>query len=255
MTWIEPTFPPLLSGRVVIKGDDPEALAIEGAGSGELGAGDVLWLQDADAAHLAIVLEPDVALRTAAQMLPLAVAAAGDRLSSLTPPQVGVQFRWPATLLLNGAEAGACTLTASSCTAGDVPRWMVVSFWLRMTFDEAAEPGNTPGLTSLGEEGGEELTITDVLDSFSRHFLSNLDSWQNDGLSSIAATWSNRVEGRSEPVMVNHPGTIISATVRGLDEDGNLLVAPADRGHTIALPLLDCVAMDMHPTATSDGPP
>ena len=104
MTLAEPTFPPLLNGRLVVKGDSPGDLAIAGAQRGELGAGDTLWLQDTNQAELAIVLEPDDPLTRSAQMLPLAVAAAGDSLAALTPPQVGVQFRWPGTLLLNGAS-------------------------------------------------------------------------------------------------------------------------------------------------------
>jgi BirA family biotin operon repressor/biotin-[acetyl-CoA-carboxylase] ligase len=243
LTLAEPTFPPLLDGRVVIKGDSPTALAIAGAQSGELGAGDTLWLQDLAQVDVAIVLEPEDPLAKSIQMLPLAVAAAGDCLSSLTPPQVGLQFRWPATLLLNGASAGTCTLTApGDCQASDVPAWMVLNFSLRFSFDETFEPGSTPGITSLVEEGGEELSTVDVLESFSRHFLSLLDTWSNDGFKDIAESWSGRIEGLNETVEIQHPTGTISGQAFGLDEGGNLLVKPHPDGATIGLPLMDCVA-------------
>lgn len=249
MTLAEPTFPPLLNGRVVIKGDSPRDLAVRGAQKGELGAGDTLWLQDTEQAELAIVLEPDDPLSRSAQMLPLAVAAAGDALANLTPPQVGVQFRWPATLLLNGAAAGACSLTIPhDCQPGDTPAWMVLGFSLRFAFEEGHEPGTMPGITSLVEEGGEELTTIDVLDTFSRHFLSLLDTWMNDGFADAVQNWSGRVEGRSETVDVPHPTGAMSGRVLGLDEDGNLLVR-CDDGATAALALLDCLTPASPPEA------
>jgi BirA family transcriptional regulator, biotin operon repressor / biotin---[acetyl-CoA-carboxylase] ligase len=243
LTLAEPMFPPLLNGRVVVKGENPTALAISGAQSGELGAGDTLWLQDLAQVDLAIVLEPDDPLDKSIQMLPLAVAAAGDCLSTLTPPQVGLQFRWPGTLLLNGADVGACALTApDNCEAAAVPAWMVLNFALRFSFDETFEPGSTPGVTSLVEEGGEELSTADVLESFSRHFLSLLDTWSNDGFENIAESWSGRLEGLGEAVEIPHPAGTISGRALGLDEGGNLLVKPDAGDTTVALPLMDCVA-------------
>ncbi len=243
MTLAEPTFPPLLNGRVVIRGDDPRGLAIAGAQTGELGAGDTLWLQDTTQAELAIVLEPEGSLAQSAQMLPLAVAAAGDSLATLTPPQVGVQCRWPATPLLNGADVGKCSLTVpASCQPNDVPAWMVLHCTLRLTFDDAVEPGTTPGITSLVEEGGEELTTVDVLDSFSRHFLSLLDTWTNDGFADVVQNWSSRADGLEHPVELPHPTGAVTARVQGLDEDGNLLVKLAGSEQTTALALLDCLS-------------
>lgn len=240
MTFAEPSFPPLLNGRVVVKGDNPTTLAVAGAQSGELGAGDALWLQDTDTVELAIVLEPDDPLVRAAQMLPLALAAAGDSLATLCPPQVGIHFRWPATFLLNGGAAGGCRLIVpDSCPPDDVPAWMVVSFALRFAFDDVAEPGNTPGVTSLVEEGGEELSTADVLESFARHFLSLLDTWMNDGFADAAENWSARAEGADEDVDIGHAGGTVTGRVLGLDEDGNLLVKAAGGGQTVALALLD----------------
>jgi BirA family biotin operon repressor/biotin-[acetyl-CoA-carboxylase] ligase len=242
LTLAEPSFPPLLDGRVVIKGDNPRELAIAGAQSGELGAGDTLWLQDTTQIEIAIVLEPDDPLSKSIQMLPLAVAAAGDTLAVLTPPQVGMQFRWPATLLLNGASAGNCTLTApADCEAESVPDWMVVNFSLRFMFDETIEPGTTPGITSLVEEGGEELSTIDVLESYSRHFLSLLDTWTNDGFGDVSQNWAGRIEDINESAKLAHPTGTISGRPLGLDEDGNMLAKPDTGVNTIALSLIDCI--------------
>ncbi|MGI9409893.1 MAG: biotin/lipoate--protein ligase family protein, partial [Hyphomicrobiaceae bacterium] len=87
---LEPSFPPLLSGRRAVPGQGPMDGALEGVRGGELGAGDVIWTDSPDMVELAIVLEPDVALARAAQMLPLTMVAAADCIGALAPPQVGV---------------------------------------------------------------------------------------------------------------------------------------------------------------------
>jgi len=242
LTLHEPTFPPLLSGRAVIKGEDPRALAVSGAASGELGAGDALWLQDTTRVELAIVLEPDDALTKAAQMLPLGMAAAGDCLATLAPPQVAVNYRWPGTILMNGGSAGDCTLTApANCQPDEIPRWLVLALSLRFAFDDTNEPGTTPGITSLMEEGIEELTSADVIDSYSRHFLSLLDAWTNDGFSDVSENWAGRLEGLNETVTLEDKAAAIKVRTMGLDEDGNLLAKPTDGSNAIALELLECV--------------
>jgi len=173
-------------------------------------------------------------------MLPLGVAAAGDSLATLTPPQVGVQYRWPATLLLNGAAAGELRLIAPAhCQPEDMPAWLVLHYRLRHAFPEDLEPGAVPGITSLVEEGGDELTTADVLASFARHFLSHLDGWQSDGFQNTAQNWQSRLEGRetADGDVNSHPQ---GGHPLGLDEDGNLLLKQA-AGAIIARPLIDCI--------------
>ena len=242
MTLAEPTFPPLLDGRAVVKGDSPLELAIAGARQGKLGAGDTLWLQDTAQVDIAIVLEPDDPLAKSVEMLPLGVAAAGDCLAALTPPQVAVQYRWPGTILLNGAAVGSCKLVVpTDRKAQDTPSWMVLALTLRFAFDDTHEPGATPGITSLTEEGIEGLTTIDVIESYSRHFLSLLDTWTNEGFAEIAENWTTRLEEQDGTTDIHHPGAPINGKPLGLDENGNLLVSRSAGGNAIALALLDCV--------------
>lgn len=225
----------------MVPGQPVPEQAVEGARTGALGAGDVLWDEDATHAHLAIVLEPDVSLVKAAQMLPLAVAAAGDCIGALAPPQVGVSYRWPATILVNGAPVGELTLAAPRGPADAVPEWIVVAMSLRLRLTGTTEPGEQPDATALAEEGCEELTALDLLGSYARHFMTWLNIWQDDGFRPINLSWTERVEGRQQPVRL--PDTTEDVTVTGMDEDGNLLVKAA---HTPAraLSLLDVIIFD-----------
>ncbi len=241
----EPEFPPLLSGRRVLEGQAVREAAIAGVRGHELGAGDVLWADDPSRVELAIVLEPEVALATAIQMLPLTMCAVGDCIGVLAPPQVGVMFRWPGTLLVNGAAAGEVALDVVDCGEREIPEWMVVAIALRFRHAPgAAEPGHIGAdITALAEEGCEELTPAQLIESTARHFLTWLNIWQDDGFRAVHQSWLERVEGRDEIVAVAGRSSLIyNVSVLGLDEDGNLLVRDGD-GPVTALALRDAVTL------------
>lgn len=226
----DPTFPPLLTGHAV---DPPERAfetACARAASGEAGAGDVLWSRNEARIEIAIVLEPEVGMETAAQMLPLCLVAIGDCLGALTPPQVGVTFIWPNIVCMNGAPAGQFRAAAEPTQGeGDVPNWMVVALELRHQREpEDAEPGETPDRTWLSEEGGGELTHAEIIESYSRHFLTWLNIWNDDGFKPVHDSWIFRAQNKEEEIALTHGGREYEGTIIGLDESGNLLLKDAD---------------------------
>jgi BirA family transcriptional regulator, biotin operon repressor / biotin---[acetyl-CoA-carboxylase] ligase len=244
LTWIdaivEPDFPPLLSGRRIVPGASVLVEAVSGAKAGTLGAGDVLWDSDPTRVAVALVLEPDVALRKAAQMLPLAMVAAADCIGALAPPQVGVMFRWPGTVTVNSATVGEIVAISATDAPDHVPEWLVISMELRMRLPpDADEPGKTPEVTTLADEGCEDLSNLDIMGSFARHFLTWLNIWEDDGFRQINQSWIGRAEGNAAPA--GHRGLGNLATVSGMDEDGNLLVRDRTTGQVHALGLLDVI--------------
>lgn len=235
----DPTFPPLLNGHAVPGTESAFKVACQRAGSGELGAGDVVWSRHVSRVDMAVVLEPEVPLETAVQMIPLSMVAIGDCLGSLTPPQVGVTFSWPGNIRVNGGLAG--TIRAAAAGKGDsnaVPDWMVIGLWLRhRREDNEPEPGDVPEKTWLSEEGCEELTRTDVIESYCRHFLTWLHDWNEDGFRSIHGSWLFRAHDRDEEVSLKLGGKTLKGKVQGLDDNGNLLLTA--NGKTKAAVLID----------------
>jgi BirA family transcriptional regulator, biotin operon repressor / biotin---[acetyl-CoA-carboxylase] ligase len=235
----EPVFPPLLTGRPVEAPRKPFEEACGRADRGELGAGDLLWSRSTARAECALILEPEIPLRRAVQMGPLMQVALADCLGALLPPRVGVQFRWPATLLLNGAKAGETRICSAPARREDVPEWLVVGFSLWLTHDFGGrEPGEALGETSFAEEGAGELTRTAILQSFAAHFLAWLNLWQDDGFRPVHDAWIGRVEGREAPAEIVYGTERIRARALGLDEEAGLIVQP-EAGRTRVLPLLD----------------
>ena len=109
--------------------------------------------------------------------------------------------------------------------AGAVPEWMVLGLWLRHRREDAEpEPGDVPDRTWLSEEGCTELSRTEIIESYTRHFLTWLNSWNEDGFKSIHASWWFRAQERDEEVTVELGGQTLTGVVRGLDDNGNLLL-------------------------------
>ena len=74
---------------------------------------------------MAVVLEPDVPLSRAVQVRHVLAVAFGDAFGAISPPEIGVHYRWPGDLLVNGAKAGAITLDVPAGVAtDDVPPWI-----------------------------------------------------------------------------------------------------------------------------------
>lgn len=222
----EPTFPPLLTGHPVKRPLMPFAHAVAGARAGQLGAGDVVWSRNTSRLDCAIVLEPDVAPERALEMHYLTMVAFGDALGALAPPEVAVTYDWPATLRVNGGIAGGFR-TAMAKRRDDIsaPDWLVVGVSLAMRGDlSILDPGRDRDHTNLDEEGCAEVDRTSLLDSFCRHFLTWIHTWEEDGFKPVHEAWLFRADGYREEITLAYEGREIKGTFIGLDDHGNLLL-------------------------------
>lgn len=239
----EPRFPPLLAASAASAPDTARASAIRAAAAGKLGAGDVVWSRHTAVAEMAIVLEPEVALERAQQMLPLVHVALGDALGLLAPPQLPITWRWPFAIEVNGAKAGEAFIAAATCPPEAVPDWLVVGFALRLLHeDRSREPGETPDLTALREEGAGDIERNALLEAFAGFFLTRLDTWTDRGFRPIHDDWLYRASGREAPVTFETPQGRVRGKLIGLDEAAGAIIKPADGGPARVLALRDELA-------------
>ena len=235
-----PTLPPLLNGIAVPAGE-PFAVARAGAASGSAGAGDVFWSTSVADMKVAVVLEPDVDTANAMQMLFTTMVAIGDALGALAPPELGIYYRWPGGILINGARVGNVRVALpEDVDATATPDWMVVSLDMRIHGDpDDPDPGLDTENTSLYEEGGIEVTRTDLVESFCRHFLVWVNDWQTDGFKAIHELWTGRYVGLDKTVDLEFAGERHSGAFVGLDDLGNLLYRP-EGGDIRSLDVIGC---------------
>lgn len=238
----DPTFPPLLRGIALDGGDRPFERACAAARDGTGHGGDVFWARSVSDFELAIALEPEVAASRSLQMMLALMVAFGDAFGSIGPPEIGLFYRWPGGLVVNGALVGdVCAALPRGTEAGEEPDWLIVGLNVRMKRRSLdAEPGHDLENTTLEDEGCADLTLTGLVESVSRHFLVWVHTWQEDGFGPVHDAWMARAEGHREEISVSHAGGRYEGRFVGIDDEGSMLLKPAE-GESVALRLMDGV--------------
>ncbi len=214
-----PAFPPLIAGHPVAASGDAFQAALDAVKAGTASAGDLFWSEAVNRLDFALVLEPEVEALRAVQAHLVVMVAFGDALGAIAPPVTAVHYRWPGTLLINGAAAGEVRTALSATGEGESAAYMVTG--VTLAIQPAAtrdEPGLRPDTTSLWDEGCGDIDRTLLIESITRHILTWIDTWENEGFRPVHEMWCGRIEeadGETAP----------ADRSMGLDEDGNLLVA------------------------------
>lgn len=237
MTGMDPAFPPLINGIATRSDENPLQVACTSAEAGVAEAGDLFWSPSEARLIAALVLEPDITVAEALEAGYIAMVAFGDCLGALAPPEVGVMYRWPSVILVNGAVAGTVSIRSpGDCAPGHVPDWMVVGLRADISPQEGQpEPGQFPDRTTLWDEGCGELTRTQLLESFARHLKTWFHRWEVDGSRPVREAWLARSSKPGETVRFLSGGQDREGTFLGLDEAGNLLAKCGDETITASL--------------------
>lgn len=168
----------------------------------ERGAGTLVHVGRFDVVEFALVLEPEEPLRGARRALYAGMTGLCDALISAAEPETMVEILWPDAIRVNGGMVGGGRLGwPQGVGEDDVPPWLVFGAMIRLQPDTHREPGLNPGITSLAEEGfggfaeegGGGLVPRRVIESFARHFMVALDSWQESGFAAVAKTYLERL--------------------------------------------------------------
>jgi hypothetical protein len=177
----------------------------------EAGAGTFVHVGRYDLVEFAVVLEPEEALVSARRAFFAGMSAVADAIAAHCPPEKAVVFRWPDTILYDGALIGGGRLGwPEECPEDAVPDWLVFGAQLiaaRLMVDES---GLAPDSTSLEEEGFAEPQA--LMESFARHLMLHVDAWMNRGFRKVADPYLARLERGK------------AGERRGIDGNGDLLV-------------------------------
>jgi biotin-(acetyl-CoA carboxylase) ligase len=103
------------------------------------------------------------------------------------------------------------------------PAWMTVNAAL---FVGPHPPDHSlpVSITSLADEGCVEVTVRDLLESFSRHFLTWTNRWTDDGFDPVRAMWLRHCYKPAGKVDFSLGDHAIAGVLSGIDDDGALLL-------------------------------
>lgn len=242
----EPVFPPLLSGERVAGRVDPMMKAVAACAAG-VDAGAIFWSEREDALSAAIALAPEAPLEQSMAMVLVAANGLSDALGALIPPEVAVTWDWPDGLRVNGARCGVLRAESDGRAPAAQPNWLAIGLTVQiqpLVRPDGAEPGETPDLTALWEEGCVDIDACGLLESWSRHMLVWTNRWLDEGFRPVYDNWIGRAERRGEEVAFRYGGARRSGLFLGLDDTGAMLLKTGET--TEALPLS---AMLDHPAA------
>jgi biotin-(acetyl-CoA carboxylase) ligase len=183
--------PPFTPVRLRELGD---AFAHATAIAPEQGAGTLVYVGRFDLAEFAIVVEPDEPLAQARRVFYAGMLALADALSSYALPETSVTIGWPDSLSVNlGLVGGGRLGWPQGIGEDETPPWLVFGAMIRTVSMTDAEPGLNPLVTALEEEGFSEGLSNNVVESFARHFMLAIDSWQESGFGAVAKNYLARL--------------------------------------------------------------
>jgi biotin-(acetyl-CoA carboxylase) ligase len=178
------------------------------------GAGTLVFVGRFDLAEFALVLEPDEPLRLARRTIYAGMAALADAIAVLAPPETPVAIEWPDTVRINlGLVGGGRLAWPAGADENQPPDWMVFGGMIRLVSLADGEAGLRPLSSALEEEGFSDLAAERLLETFARHFMVTLDTWQEQGFAGVARAYLPYLAADGE-----------SGVRRQIDENGDLLV-------------------------------
>ncbi|MEP7031372.1 MAG: biotin/lipoate--protein ligase family protein [Pseudolabrys sp.] len=158
------------------------------------GAGTLVYVGRFDLAEFALVLEPDEPLAQARRSFYAGMVALADALAAHAQPETSITFDWPDAISINGGLVGGGRLAwPRGAKEDETPPWLVFGAMIRTVSMTGIEPGLNPLSTALEEEGFTEVLSNEVVESFARHFMVAVDSWQEHGFKAVAKEYLARL--------------------------------------------------------------
>jgi biotin-(acetyl-CoA carboxylase) ligase len=158
------------------------------------GAGTLVYVGRFDLAEFAVVLEPTEPLAQGRSVFYAGMAALADAIAAAAPPETAIHIEWPDALYVNWALVGGGRLAWPAETgAGNVPEWLVFGAMIRTASSTEADPGLTPDLTALDEEGFAEISSNSIIEGFARNLMLLLSDWQEGHFTAVRKSYFERL--------------------------------------------------------------
>jgi hypothetical protein len=208
----------------------------------EEGAGTLVHVGRFDLAEFAVVLEPEEPLRTARRALYAGLCALADALAVHAPPEKPISFDWPDAVRVDGGLVGGVRLAwPQGADEGAPPDWLVLGAMIRTVSLGEEEAGVRPLSSALEEEGFDDLGSGALVESFARHLMVAIDTWQEQGFGAVAKNYLARLSPEK-------------GLRRDIDVSGDLLVRRVGKTETERRSLAQALAAPSWLDPTTGGP-
>jgi len=177
------------------------------------GAGTLVHVGRFDLAEFAVVLEPDEPLATARRAFYAGMSALADALAAHAPPEKPITIDWPDAIRIDqGLIGGGRLAWPDDAVENEPPAWLIFGAMIRTVAMGEDEPGLRPLSSALEAEGFDDLGSGRLVESFARHLMVAIDTWQEKGFGETTNSYLARLA----------PAT--SGVRRDLAENGDLIL-------------------------------
>jgi BirA family transcriptional regulator, biotin operon repressor / biotin---[acetyl-CoA-carboxylase] ligase len=177
------------------------------------------WSSPEGNVYASLILRPECATATAAQLSFAAAGALADALQPLLPEAVCC-CKWPNDVLIDDRKVAGILLESETDGSGGL-EWLVLGIGINVLHypSDAEFPA-----TSLRNEGGRLDQPGPVLVRFIQAFSTWYDVWRKDGFDPIREGWLQTARGIGGPITVRLEKQTLAGTFADLDSDGALLL-------------------------------
>lgn len=165
-----------------------------------------------------IIMRPDLPIREASKLTLMAASAFAKALNERNIP---VDIKWPNDLLINGKKIGG--ILTEMQTEGDRIQAVILGFGINVNSDTIPVELRHRA-TSLYLETGEEYHRSELLAQLLVALETEYDRFLTDGFSPIRDNWLSNAAFLNETVTVVASGTKRTGVMRGISDEGALLM-------------------------------
>ncbi len=177
------------------------------------------WYAPAGNLHCALIIEPEYDNVSALQLQYVATVSIGTAIADAVLAMTGLRWRWPGEIFINDLKSGMVRLWLPAGSADPYP-WLV----LGVSVNVAEHPPNPEPerFNSIRASGTPDATVEGLLESFSRHFLSWINRWAEEGFAPVRKAWMLRADGIGEGLRLDLGAETLSGKLQGLNDLGEV---------------------------------
>ncbi len=217
--------------RLAQRGADEGTLVWAKAQQEGIGRSGKYWMSGNRNLHCAIILRPEEDFESCCQLSLIATICAAMAISRQAEPLEEFRYRWPNDITLNRGKLAGITLSGE--VANSLVEWIVVALNVNV-YDHPKSKGFEAA--SMRGEGFQSFDRVQLLEAYTREFLSWLNRWSDEGFESIRRAWLFKGHQKNDLVNLNLGDSHIQGVFKNLDSKGAVTLESNNNTETITLP-------------------
>jgi BirA family biotin operon repressor/biotin-[acetyl-CoA-carboxylase] ligase len=184
-------------------------------GIGRLGSN---WYSKPGDLHCSIILRPDFPAERYPELLLIGTVSMGNALATHVSPMTALGYAWPNKITI------ATHTVANVWVEFDQrdPAWLTISCSANLL--DTPDDLSIPAISVLEAEGTSDINSGVLLESFARQFITLINQWSEEGMSSIVNKWRLRAGGTGkDTTLYTHRGSF-SGSIKAITDRGTLEV-------------------------------